>query len=142
MRHEIKKMNHKKHFFAGHYGSTGNSYYGGSNGYDNQRGQYGPPQVVDYPRYGYGSGYGNGYGGGYDNINGLDWGTNTGYGDGVYGIGEHDGINIGGKVNLIFFNAHSTNFCNKNRCFVAYIEISLDTIGRSRIIRNRCNFGG
>lgn len=93
-----------KTFLTGHYGSTGNSYYGGSGGsggYDNQRGPYGPPQVVDYPRYGYGSSYGNGYGGGYgyDNGNGLDWGT-SGYGDGVYGIGGNDGINIGGKVSL------------------------------------------
>lgn len=89
-----------KRFFAGHYGSTGSSYYGGSNGYnyDNPRGgAYGPPQVVDYPRYGYGSGYGSGY----DNSNGLDWGSNGGYGDGVYGIGGNDGINIGGKVTLI-----------------------------------------
>lgn len=57
---------------------------------------------MDYPRYGYASGYG---GGGYDvhdNINGLDWGTNDGYGDGVYGMGGHDGINIAGKVIWIF----------------------------------------
>ncbi len=91
--------------FTGHYSGTGNSYYGGSSGYgyDNPRGSYGPPQVVDYPRYGsgYGSGYGygNGYGyDGHDNVNGLDWGTNGGYGDGVYGMGGYDGINIGGKV--------------------------------------------
>lgn len=78
--------------FIGPYGSTGNSYYGGSGGYgyDNPRGPYGPPQTVDYPRYGYGSGY--------DNINGLDWGNSGGYADGVYGIGGYDGINIGGKV--------------------------------------------
>lgn len=88
--------------FTGHYGSSGNTYYGGSGGYgyDNSRTPYGPPQVVDYPRYGYGSGYGNSYGGGYGNgYDGLDWGSN-GYGDsnGVYGIGGYDGINIGGKV--------------------------------------------
>ncbi|KAJ6636626.1 hypothetical protein Bhyg_15217, partial [Pseudolycoriella hygida] len=61
---------------VGHYGS-GSSYYGGSSGYgyDNPRGAYGPPQVVDYPH----------------------WGTNGGYGDGVYGVGGYDGINIGGK---------------------------------------------
>lgn len=94
--------------FLGNYDS--NRYYGSSgSGYYNTRGgAYGPPQVVEYPRYGYGSGYGSygnsygsgyGYGSGYDgndNLNGLDWGN----GDGVYGIGGYDGINIGGKVIL------------------------------------------
>lgn len=55
---------------------------------------------MDYPRYGYGSGYGSGYD---VHENGLDWGTSGGYGDGVYGIGGYDGINIGGKVTFIVF---------------------------------------
>lgn len=78
-------------YLVGNYGSTGGSYYGGSGGYDNPRGPYGPPQVVDYPRYGYGSGYD-------VHENGLDWGSNGGYGDGVYGTGGYDGVNFAGKV--------------------------------------------
>lgn len=125
------------HILIGPYGSSGNSYYGGSGGYnyDNPRGPYGPPQTVDYPRYGYGSGYDV-----HDNINGLDWGTGGGYVDGVYGAGGYDGINIGGKV-ILFLKSMLTYNLNVDM-ILAHIEITFDTIGRSCIIRYCGYFSG